>query len=694
MRLKSLFAFSLALVAAPSLALAAPGDLDATFGGGTGYVVTPIAPGPDSAWDVVLQPDGKIVAVGQSRTTTTDFALVRHNADGSLDGTFGTGGIVVTPVGAGDEIARGVLVQPDGKLVAVGYSNNGSNNDFALVRYNPDGSLDGTFGTGGIVTTPIGTGGDNALHVARQDDGKLVVAGYAAMPGTGIDPVVARYDADGTLDGTFGTGGIVAVPVGAGTDTLAKLAIQPDGKIVTVGYVSAGGVFDFLVMRLESDGSLDGTFDGDGIVTTAIDTNYAIATSLVLDPDGRITVVGYTRNVDLDTDVAVVRYNADGSLDTSFDGDGKVQIPVGPDGDNGRAIAREADGKLVIVGNFDPDPTPTTSNDIFVLKLDADGSLDASFGTGGIKTLDLGGYDVTMGLALQDDGKIVAAGNTGPISAPDFVVLRFDNVVCGDSAIGDGETCDEGAQNGAEGSCCSATCTLVTAGTECRAAADACEAAATCDGASPVCPANTELPDGDGDGACDAIDACTTLDPGQVFSTKPKSRVVLAKINAETVPGNDTFALGTQFALPPGRSFADLDPLDEGVRVLLLADDGTSRLDVTVPAGAYSTATKAGWKLSGNGKAWRFVDKSASPAGGIAQVVLNDRNTVRTPRVVKVTVKGRKSTYPVVTADSPVQAIVTLGDATAAEQGLCGESAYAASHCKFNVPQNRLTCRR
>ena len=694
MRTTLLFGFTLAMLACPQLAVAAPGDLDPTFGGGAGYVVTPVVAGHDAAWDVVVQPDGKIVAVGQSRTTTTDFALVRHDADGSLDATFGTGGIVTTPVGAGDEIARGLLVQPDGKIVAVGYSNNGANNDFALVRYEADGSLDATFGTGGIVTTPIGTAGDNALHVARQSDGKLVVAGYAAMPGTGIDPVIARYEENGTLDGTFGTGGIVTVPVGAGTDTLAKVAIQPDGKIVAVGYVSAAGVFDFLTMRLDADGSLDETFDGDGIAITAVDTTYAVATSLLIDPDDRITVVGYTRNADLDMDVAVVRYDADGSLDASFDGDGKVQIAIGPDADNGRSIARAADGKLVIVGNLDADATPTTANDIFVLKLDPDGSLDASFGTAGIKTLDLGASDVTMGVALQDDGKIVAAGYTGPVATPDFLVLRFDNVVCGDGAVGDGETCDVGAQNGAEGSCCSAACTLVTAGTECRSAGDACEVAATCDGASPVCPANTELPDGDGDGDCDAIDACTTLDPGQVFATRPKSRVVLSRINSDATPGNDTLALSAAFVLPPGRSFAEIDPVAAGVRLVLLADDGTTRLDATIPGGAYSTVTKSGWKLSGNGKTWRFVDKSATPVSGIAAVVLNDKNTARTPRQVKVTVKGRKATYPVVGADSPVQAIVTLGDASAAEQGLCGESAYATTDCRFNSPQNKLTCRR
>jgi hypothetical protein len=179
-----------------------------------------------------------------------------------------------------------------------------------------------------------------------------------------------------------------------------------------------------------------------------------------------------------------------------------------------------------------------------------------------------------------------------------------------------------------------------------------------------------------------------------VFSTKPKSRLVLTKINSDATPGNDGLVISASFALPPGHTFAEIDPLNDGVRVVLLAQDGTSRLDAAVPGGAYDKVTKRGWKRSGNGKTWRFVDKSAAPAGGIASLVVNDKNNAKTPRGVKIAVKGAKSTYPVIGADSPVQAIVTLGGAAAAEQGLCGESAYATANCAFNGKLNKLTCRR
>lgn len=232
------------------------------------------------------------------------------------------------------------------------------------------------------------------------------------------------------------------------------------------------------------------------------------------------------------------------------------------------------------------------------------------------------------------------------------------------------------------------------AGTECRGPGDACELPAVCDGVNPFCPDNPEKPDADSDGQCDEIDACTTLDPGQIFATKPKSRVVLAKINTDTTPGNDTLTVSGQFTLPPGKVFADLDPLNDGILLVIVAQDNFPRVDMTVPPGAFDKATKVGWKLSGNGKNWTFVDRDKVPATGINQVVINDRQTSKAPRRVKVTVRGKRSTFLVVEGDVPIKATVTLGDETAAQQRLSGESAYTAPDCKFNAKKNRLTCRR
>ena len=207
------------------------------FGSG-GKVTTPIGAGNDQAWGLTLQGDGKIVVVGSSNNGFNDFAVVRYNANGSLDGTFGGGdGIVVTSLGARHDIGYSVALQGDGKILVsgVGY---GTDEDFALVRYNADGSLDTSFGGGeGIVTTPIGPLYDNGWSVALQGDGKIVVAG-SAHDGGQYDFAVVRYDADGTLDTGFGGGdGIVTTNLVA-SDQGYSVVLQPDGQIVVAGYGS------------------------------------------------------------------------------------------------------------------------------------------------------------------------------------------------------------------------------------------------------------------------------------------------------------------------------------------------------------------------------------------------------------------------------------------------------------------------
>src|SRR5439155_927966 len=200
-----------AVLALPLAARADPGDLDPSFGAG-GQVTTPILSGYDAASALVVLPDGKLVAAGHAYNANNDtFALVRYNADGSLDGNFGTGGKVTTPFGNGGA-ARGGVLQADGGVVAAGQSMRGSVIQVALVRYNADGSLDTSFGTGGKVTTSIGGVDDKAIALVLQPDGKLVAAGYS-KGGSNIAFALARYNADGSLDASFGTAGKVTTAV-------------------------------------------------------------------------------------------------------------------------------------------------------------------------------------------------------------------------------------------------------------------------------------------------------------------------------------------------------------------------------------------------------------------------------------------------------------------------------------------------
>ena len=241
------------ILSATCFAFAAPGDLDSTFGTG-GKVTTAIGSNSD-ARSVLVQSDGKIVAAGTSGNGSNNvFLAVRYNTGGSLDATFGTGGKVTTSFGSGYACANSAAVQSDGKIVAAGSYYMGGGAVFAVVRYNTDGSLDATFGMGGKVTTSIGFYADYGNSVALQSDGKIVVAGVS----NNDDIAVVRYNTDGSLDATFGTGGKVTTSIGSGMDYGNSVVLQSNGKIVVTGWSYNGSKNDFAVVRYNTDGSLDG----------------------------------------------------------------------------------------------------------------------------------------------------------------------------------------------------------------------------------------------------------------------------------------------------------------------------------------------------------------------------------------------------------------------------------------------------
>ena len=258
---------------------AAPGDPDPSFGE-DGSLTTPFGESQSTAYALVLQPDGKVVAAGYSTTYTGlppyyssyAFALARYDSTGTLDEEFGTGGLVTLPAANFPSEARALVLQPDGKLVAAG-SSYGTDQDFAVVRYLSDGSLDDGFGTRGQATTPVGTSSDAARALVLQPDGKLVAAGYSDVSESSQFALV-RHDPDGGLDGTFDRDGKVTTPIGDAAEAQA-LVLQPDGKLVAAGFAqhytgqppfySASA---FALARYNPDGSLDPDFGDGGIVTT------------------------------------------------------------------------------------------------------------------------------------------------------------------------------------------------------------------------------------------------------------------------------------------------------------------------------------------------------------------------------------------------------------------------------------------
>ncbi|MET9609423.1 calcium-binding protein [Streptomyces sp. NPDC006512] len=414
-RIGAAVALGLALaVALPGTALAAPGDPDPTFGGGDGIVTTDLG-SSEAAADMVVQPDGKIVAVGGDVSDFVgNFAAVRYNADGSPDTTFGDGGKVSTDIAGGSDTANGVALQADGKIVVVGVSENleGGVAWFTVVRYNPDGSLDTTFDGDGKAVTDFGGGGaDQGSDVAVQADGKIVAAG-----GVGGVFALARYNAlDGSLDTTFDGDGKLFTDFGGLQEgsTAYGLALQADGRIIAAGDTTEGLVRDFALARYNSDGSADTSFSGDGRLTTDLGS-MDTAQDVVVQSDGRIVAVGGSGPA-----FALARYTANGTLDTAFDGDGRVTTNLGgpQGGSSAYDVVQQADGKLVAVGGG--------NGDFALARYLTNGSLDTGFGGGdGTVTTNLGGADLARSAALLPDGRILTAGGGG--AGEDFALARYE----------------------------------------------------------------------------------------------------------------------------------------------------------------------------------------------------------------------------------------------------------------------------
>jgi len=380
------------------------GDLDTTFGTG-GKVTTQFGTSQSEAAVVVLQSDGKFVAAGYSfNGTNSDIALARYNANGSLDTTFGTGGIVTTDIGNVDNASFALAIQPaDGKLIAAGSSINGTNDDFAVVRYNTNGTLDNTFGTGGIVTTNFaGNSFDYIEAVALQPDGKIVAAG-SLFNGSSFLFALARYNTNGTLDDTFGIGGRVTTSFTNVDDLARAMVLQPDGKIIVAGEADT----DIVVARYNSNGTLDTTFDGDGKAITSIGL-FTAAYDVALQPDGKIVIAGEAGDGN-NSDFVAARYESTGSLDLTFDGDGIVTTPIGSSNEIATAISLQSNGKI-IVGGF----SFNGGNDDFALvRYNSNGTLDSSFGTGGKVTTDFSSSnDYALALAIQADSRVIVVGSS------------------------------------------------------------------------------------------------------------------------------------------------------------------------------------------------------------------------------------------------------------------------------------------
>lgn len=420
------FITSVFLIAAsltqPFASYSQAGSLDLSFD--TDGIVTTLNIGIGaSVRSIAMQNDGKIVVAGYTITSASnDFALARYNSDGSLDLSFDSDGIVTTDFGGNNDRGFSIAIQNDGKIVVAGQTNISSIYDIAIARYNYDGSLDLNFDTDGKVTTDFGNSEESVNSIAIQSDGKIVVAGYSKI-GSTEDFALVRYNTDGSLDSSFDTDGKVTTTIAVSGEVANSVAIQSDGKIVAAGYRTNNFNSDFALMRYNTNGSLDLSFDVDGIIFTPIGTNNERGNSVAIQNDGKILVGGYSY-IGSNNDFALVRYDTNGNLDTSFDTDGKVTTPIGTSQDAGNSMALQNDGKIVVAGHT----INGSKTDFALIRYNTNGSLDISFDTDGKVTTTIGTTtDRANAVAIQSDGKIVASGSSNSSFQDNFALVRYNN---------------------------------------------------------------------------------------------------------------------------------------------------------------------------------------------------------------------------------------------------------------------------
>jgi uncharacterized delta-60 repeat protein len=381
------------------------GALDEVFSAG-GKATLAAFGGDESG--MVLQPDGKIVMVGG---TFAGFVMARFNADGSLDTGFGIDGKVTTDIADGQfprSQARAVAIQADGKIVVAGEAQPTSAGlAVALARYNADGSLDTSFGSGGMVLDAAIQG--RAFAVAIQNDGKIVIAGESpiALGSDFADFLIARYTSDGTLDFGFGLAGLVVTDFGVGASEGARrLVLQGDGKIVASGdpIGAVAGVNRTAVARYDATGKLDPSFGSGGKVLLA--AGPLLGRGLTLQSDGKLLLAGRVVNGSNINEFALTRLRSDGSTDTSFGNAGLVTTSITGLGDQALAVALQGDGRILAAGIGN-----AINNNFALARYAADGSVDTSFASGGKLIVDFFGFsDIAENLVVQPDGKIVVGG--------------------------------------------------------------------------------------------------------------------------------------------------------------------------------------------------------------------------------------------------------------------------------------------
>ena len=381
----------------------------------------------DYGYAMAIQPDGKIIATGSSSSSTTDysFSLARLNTDGSFDNLFGSGGKVVTSIGLSASEIFAVAIQSDGKIIAAGYSTQDFDlsADFTLARYNADGTLDNSFGIGGIVVTDLNISEDQIYSIAIQPDGKILAAGPSRDFSNNITSFgVVRYNSDGGLDGTFGNSGKVTTSISGSRDDPYKILITSDNKFIVAGRsIPNGSPNTVAIAKYNLDGSLDNSFGNSGIVS-AID-NFGPVTAL-LQSDGKI-VVASSIDDNGTNDFGLARFNSDGTIDNNFGNGGIVSTHTSDLLGEILSLTIQSDEKIIAVGHSFEDNFQNAK--ITLARYGTDGSLDNSFGDNGITKTSIGANDIGYDIKLYNDKIFIVGSTTDADGGIDMLVSSFNN---------------------------------------------------------------------------------------------------------------------------------------------------------------------------------------------------------------------------------------------------------------------------
>lgn len=410
--MKKLFLFALLFPVVALLGQRA-GDIDATFGV-NGCFVASFPSGYNRAMAVAIQADGKIVSAGYTDNIGSQFAFARCLTNGSPDPEFGTDGKVSLNISEYLNKITALLIQPDGKIIGVGYASSISSSvyDIVLIRLLADGSPDPDFGTNGMISYGEDAISEKAYAAALQSDGKIVVA---ATHGTNESFAmnVVRFNTDGTPDSFFGINGTSNHSFGGLFEKACDVAIQPDGKIIIAGYSDTYQTNSIVLGRLLPDGTIDNTFGYGGFIVNNPCSSNDMATSVALQDDGKI-LVGGTSGEGTNNTFMLLRFNTDATPDGGFGNSGTVTSSYTG---SSNAIAIQADDKIVLGG---------TTGYIYALeRYNNDGTPDTTFGINGRTEGPGDPYSGIESIALQEDEKIVAAGNGGGDWEDSFMVTRY-----------------------------------------------------------------------------------------------------------------------------------------------------------------------------------------------------------------------------------------------------------------------------